>query len=55
MKVKVTLEMEVEDGIDDRGSIDMSVENALFDVGADLQMLGPDKVWEMYKIKWEAV
>jgi hypothetical protein len=55
MKVKVTLELNVEDGLDDRGSIDMAVEDALFDVGTDLQMLGPDKVWEIHKIKWEAV
>lgn len=55
MKVRVTLELEVEDGLDDRGSVDMAVESALYEFGVQAEVMTPEYVWKEYKINWEAV
>lgn len=55
MKVRVTLEVEVPD-VDDRGSVDLIVENELALLGTMCRLYDHnDDVWEEYKLKWEEV
>lgn len=55
MKVKVTLELEIEDGLDDRGSIDLAVQHGLIRVADDFVFGENDSVWRAYKINWEEI